>query len=344
VFSTFRDKLRFWRNEFDGHYSTVQGRVQGTPSVLRGELLGRLRSQLIAAPEVNYRAGISNAGLVKTSDGYLAVAKNNTYCFCQELGVESDFGPNDKPPRARLLLVELDEALRVTRIRRLVLEIDGRESDSEADLREDARLSVFGGEIWCSVNLVPQGNQWQAEPVLGRLDRGSARLVAKTMRRPGLRAPQKNWIPFAVGDALYVEYSINPHVVWRIEPSSLAVREEHVSRFMSGYFGPRGPFYRGSAPLVPYDGAFLGAAHSMVKVNGKRDYRTHFFLTDASPPFKIRWFGRPVKLLEPARIQYVSAIVPSGGDDFVVSYGLADCDNLFARFSIASIRATLRRV
>jgi hypothetical protein len=344
VFSAFRDKLRFWRSEFDGHYSTLQGRVQGKPAVLAGELLGGLRSQLITTPEVSYRAGISNAGLVKTSDGYLAIAKNNTYCFCQELGVDSDFGPNDKPARARLLLVELDDALRVTRVRRLALEVDGREYDDEADLREDARLSVFGSEIWCSVNLVPQGNQWRAEPVLGRLDLGSARLIAKTMRRPELRAPQKNWIPFAVGGALYLEYSINPHVVWRIDPSSLAVLEEHVTRFVSGYFGPRGPFYRGSAPLVRHDGACLGAAHSMVKVDGKRDYRTHFFLTDPHPPFKIRWFGRPVKLLSPARIQYVSAIVPSAGDDFVVSYGLADCDNLFARFNIGSIRATLRRL
>jgi hypothetical protein len=322
----------------------MQGRLQGTPTVVEGELLSRLRSQLIAAPEVSYRAGISNSGLVKTSDGYVAIAKNNTYCFCQELGVESDFGPNDKPPRARLLLVELDDALRVTRVRRLVLEKDGREYDGETDLREDARLCSFGGEIWCAVNLVPQGNQWQAEPVLGRLDRDNARLIARTMRRPGLRAPQKNWIPFAAGDALYLEYSINPHVVWRIDPSSLAVREEYVTRFMSGYFGPRGPFYRGSAPLVPHDDGYLGAAHSMVKVDGKRDYRTHFFVTDARPPFKIRWFGRPVKLLEPARIQYVSAIVPSGGDDFVVSYGLADCDNVFARFNMSSIRATLRRV
>ncbi|HEX2672832.1 MAG TPA: hypothetical protein VHM25_18235, partial [Polyangiaceae bacterium] len=181
MFSAFRDKLRFWRSEFDGHYSTLQGRVQGKPAVLAGELLGGLRSQLITTPEVSYRAGISNAGLVKTSDGYLAIAKNNTYCFCQELGVDSDFGPNDKPARARLLLVELDDALRVTRVRRLALEVDGREYDDEADLREDARLSVFGSEIWCSVNLVPQGNQWRAEPVLGRLDLGSARLIAKTM-------------------------------------------------------------------------------------------------------------------------------------------------------------------
>lgn len=344
MFRAVRDKLRFWRSEFDGRYSTLQGRVQGTPSVLEGELLGRLRPQLIATPEVSYRAGISNAGLLKTSDGYLAVAKNNTYCFCQELGVESDFGPNDKPARARLLLVELDDALRVTRVRRLALEIDGREQDNETDLHEDARLTAYGGEIWCSVNRVPRGNQWEAEPLLGRLNRSDARLVAKTMRRPGLRAPQKNWMPFEAGDALYLEYSINPHVVWRIDPSSLAVLEQHETRFLSGYFGPRGPFYRGSAPLVAYDGAFLGAAHSMVKVDGKRDYRTHFFLTDPRPPFAIRWFGRPVKLLEPARIQYVSAIVPRAFDALVVSYGLADCDNLFAGFDIAAIRATLRRL
>jgi hypothetical protein len=335
--------VRFWRAEFDSFCSTLQGRLQGTPPALDGELLGTLRSQVIASPEVSYRAGICNAGLLKTATGYLAVAKNNTYCFCHERGIASDFGPGDKPPRSRLLLIELDETFRVMRVARLALEMHGQVYDDSVNLLEDARLIAFGGEIWCSVNLVPNANHWEAVPVLGRLDVQRARIVADVISGQDSRPPQKNWIPFGYGNALYVEYSINPHVVWRVDPQSLAVREQHVTRFVSGYFGSRGPFYRGSAPLVPFDGACLGAAHSMVLVDGKRDYRTHFFVTEPAPPFRIRWFGRPVKLLEPARIQYVSGIVVNG-EDVIVSYGLDDCDNVFARFSGKRIRDTLRQI
>jgi len=342
VIEPVRHKIRRWRYEFDKLYSTGQGHVQGQPRVLLGERLGSLRPQIIDHPLVPFRAGISNAGLLKTASGYVAIAKNNTYCFCADHGIETAFGPQYKPPRAELLRVDLDDDLRVRALSPLRIVRDGERFEGTTDLREDARLTRIGDDVWCSVNLVPQGLQWDAVPAVGKLLDGAEELVARSVRTPPLKLPQKNWMPFSSGGGFFLQYSINPHVVWRVDPQTLAVVDRYSSWFVSPFFGPRGPFYRGGTPLVPYDGSLLGAAHSMVLSRGKRDYRTHFYVADARPPFKIRWFGRPVKLLRPERIQYVCGLVPRG-DGFVVSYGMDDCDNVFGALSAKDISATLVR-
>ncbi len=322
----------------------MQGYAQGEPATIAGDQLGLLRHQIIDDPCVPYRAGICNSGLVRTPTGYLAVAKNNTYCFCAEHGLDAALGHKDWwPPRSNLLEIELDDGFRARRVSRLDVVRDGVALDRATDLHEDARLTEVGGEVWCSVNLVAEGGPPQAMPGIGRLAASSAELRLRSIPLPRLRTPQKNWIPFACEDELFIQYSINPHVVLRVDPQTAAVTERYSSWFVSAYWGLRGPFYRGGSPLVPYDGSYLGAAHSAVRMNGRRDYRTHFYLTDPRPPFKIRWFGRPVKLLRAERIQYISALLVGSDERFIVSYGVNDCDNVFASLRAADVKATLAR-
>ncbi len=339
-----RRVLRRWRRKVDTSYRTVQGYAQGEPATIAGEQLGLLRHQVIDDPCVPYRAGICNSGLLRTSIGYLAVAKNNTYCFCAEHGLEAALGPRHWPPRSSLLEIELDDGFHVTRVSRLRVVRDGTALDRETDLCEDVRLTEVGGETWCSVNVICNGRLSQARPGIGRLAASSAELRIRSIPIPRLRTPQKNWIPFACGDELFIQYSVNPHVVLRLDGQTSTVTERYSSWFASAYWGLRGPFYRGGSSLAPFDGSYLGAAHSAVLVNGRRDYRTHFYLTDPRPPFKIRWFGRPVKLLRAERIQYISALLVGSDGRLVVSYGVNDCDNVFASLRADDVKATLARV
>ena len=221
---------------------------------------------------------------------------------------------------------------------------DGTALDRETDLCEDVRLTEVGGETWCSVNVICNGRLSQARPGIGRLAASSAELRIRSIPIPRLRTPQKNWIPFACGDELFIQYSVNPHVVLRLDGQTSTVTEQVLVLVRERVLGPTGTVLsRGLVARYHIDGSYLGAAHSAVLVNGRRDYRTHFYLTDPRPPFKIRWFGRPVKLLRAERIQYISALLVGSDGRFVVSYGVNDCDNVFASLRAADVKATLAR-
>ena len=323
----------------------VQAFAQGAIQVVPGDELGALRSQLVGRPEVPYRAGISNGGLVRFGDGYLAVVKNNTYHFCGECGIEADYGPDHRPTRALLLQVTLDAALKVTRVAPLRLSRRGALVEDAEDLYEDARLVSFEDTVWVSFNHVPKGRQFASMPVIGRLDPASATMhIAESPLRE-LGPPQKNWIPFAAAGRLYLQYSVNPHVVYEIDPQSAAPRRSYATSFRSPYFSLRGPFYRGGTPLVPFQDGLLGVAHSHVFRGEQRHYRSYFYVVEPTPPFAVTRFGMPVKLLRGDRIQFVSALLHDPARErFIVSCGVEDCDNLFAALAPSAILATLRRV
>lgn len=337
--------LRELRQSVIVAYGTLQSFAQGVPQVLQGERLGALRSQLIGRPEIIYRAGISNCGLMPHGDGFLGVVKNNTYNFCCQHGIDVDYGPRHWPVRSSLLQVELDRSFAVQKVSKLTLRENGRVLDDPDDLHEDARLVRVGDQVWCSMNLVPKARMSKALPRVGRLDPASAALEVVTLKMPKVRLPEKNWIPFSHEGRLYIQYSVNPHVVLRIDERNGSVLERHSTFFVSPYVGFPGPFFRGGAPLIPFEDVYLGVAHSVVFSNGERDYRTHFYLTDPRPPFAIRWLGAPLKLLRPERIQYVSAsLFDAERQRVILSYGMDDCDNLFAAFGSREVRATLKRV
>lgn len=331
-------------------YTTIalgnaQALIQGKSLVVPGDDLGSLRAQLVGRPEVPYRAGISNSGLIGLGDGYLAIVKNNTYHFCRECGIAAEYGPEHRPARAVLLQVQLDAAFRVTSVAPLRVSERGVHLEDAEDLYEDARLVSFGDTLWVSFNHVPRGRQLESMPIIGRLDPSTATIEVAAARVPGCKVPQKNWIPFSAGGKLYLQYSINPHVVYEMDPESGALGRSYSTSFRSPYFSLRGPFFRGGTPPVPFEDGLLGVAHSHVMHGEHRHYQSYFYVAEPVPPFAIARFGVPVKLLRRSRIQYVSGLLhePVRGR-FVLSCGVNDCDNVFMGLEPSVIRATLRPI
>ncbi len=323
----------------------AQALVQGDPFVLPGEDLGSLRAQLVGRPEIPYRAGISNSGLVRLGDGYLAIVKNNTYHFCRECGIEAEYGTEHRPARAVLLQVRLDRGLQVTSVAPLRVSKRGVLLEDGEDLYEDARLFSFEDTIWVSFNRVPKGRQFESMPVIGCLDPSTATMDVIEVALPGRRPPQKNWIPFGAHGTLYLQYSVNPHVVYKIDAQSGRPLQSYSTSFRSAYFSLRGPFFRGGTPLVPFEEGLLGVAHSHVFRGEHRHYRSYFYVVEPAPPFSVMRFGIPVKLLRRNRIQFVSGLVhDSARERLVLSCGVEDCDNAFIGLDPHAVRATLRSV
>jgi hypothetical protein len=323
----------------------AQALVHGEGFVMPGEDLGALRAQLVGRPEVPYRAGISNSGMVPLGDGYLALVKNNTYHFCRECGIEAEYGPEHRPARAVLLQVRLDASLKVTSVVPLRVRRRGVLLEDAEDLYEDARLVSLQDTIWVSFNHVPKGRQLASMPIIGRLDPWSATMHVIEVPLPGRSPPQKNWIPFGVGDKLYLQYSVNPHVVYEVDPESGAPGRSYSTSFWSPFFSLRGPFFRGGTPLVPFEDGLLGVAHSHVFRGEDRHYWSYFYVVEPTPPFAIRRFGIPVKLLRRNRIQFASALVhDSKRERLVLSCGVDDCDNAFVGLDPRTIRETMRSV
>lgn len=198
--------------------------------------------------------------------------------------------------------------------------------------------------------------------------------AASLLPHPEVKPVQKNWLPFVHGEELLVEYSIEPHVVLRVDVASgacvpvvagrppfttsppLARLSEEVGR-VSG----------GAAPLhLPAHGVYLGMAHTkpertMPQLLGtaRMPYRHLFYAFEDRHPFAVVAVGTPTALTpvvlpeargadgggsgsSPAGVQFVGGMALSTtGADLTISFSSRDCG---VRLASIPLNAVLKSV
>lgn len=318
------------------------------PIILSGRLLRRLRSEIhrnkyvLALGEV-----ATNCGLLRLGDEYLGVFKNGTFNFCWEMGLNDNVDPG-LGIRQTLYIAKFNNDLCLREVTPLTVETTGLVGcDPEHDLLEDVRLIHNGKEVVMVINHVPAGGssgawpkQVNAWPLIGVLDlsRNATRLFP--VRLSGIRPPQKNWIPFAAEGETFLQYSIVPHRILRVDPYTGHCDEAWLTRTNHQALSEKCDF-KGGAPLVALGDQLLGACHSwFLNKDDEREYLTYFYLTQAEPPFAVTQISPPLKILIPDRIQYLLGMVlDAPQQSLVMSYGVNDCDNYFVEISLTKIFA-----
>lgn len=315
--------------------------------ILRGRVRNRLRKEIIKLRNDRRIIATTNCGLIYVKGGFLGVYKEGNFNSCWELNIKVP-EPKGIGVSQKLWLVELDEMLGIRRTTQLEVALAEHEGPVyELGILEDARLTGYGDDIVVTANFVPfpdgrgsfpdQPNAW---PLIGILTRDSAHIQFRRLAFVNARPPEKNWIPVCINGCLYLQYSIDPHLLLDVDLET-GVCSERFSTVNQELEGRLARSLKGGAPPVDIDGALLGGCHSWgLNSEREREYLTYFFWIEKKPPFPIISVSAPLKLVVPDRIQYLTSIVPlAGGDSVLLSYGTNDCDNYFVEVKMESIKS-----
>jgi len=298
--------------------------------LLSGRTVLNLRD--VVQNHIQFKESICNAGFLPVPDGYTVVAKNQNFSYCNELkGQEARttaLKAHDDGLRI-LYRIDFDANWRVKMIRKLRVFLNDREVDP-AIFIEDVRLMHHDGKVFAFAN----GNG--AWPLLGRLNEDTIYLHTAVAN---YSAPQKNWMPFSHDNSLYLEHSIQPHLILRVESDGTNCSDH-------GYTSTGDPIFPkylhgGAPPLRLNDEFFLGIGNSQhLYWFQERYYAAVFYLFKATPPFRVVKVSAPLRVQSRhERIQYVCGLAFAGENkqELVLSIGICDCDNRFVVVSLDQV-------
>jgi hypothetical protein len=302
--------------------------------LIKGQTLRSLSE--VIKNRVEFRESVCNAGLIRTLGGYICVAKNQRFSYCDEIGNERIKPLIDDGERI-LYRIDFDENWCVKSLQRLSVVVDGRTVDPVVFI-EDVRLVVHKNSILAFANGANRNvAPW---PLLGILKKDAIFLRSAVA---SFSAPQKNWMPFEHSGCLYLEYSIQPHVILSFDLDSAECTEAYCttteSKFLPEYL------HGGAPPLRLNDDYFLGVGNSQhLYWFQDRYYAAVFYLFEAKPPFRIVKATPPLRVQSRVeRIQYICGLAfGENKQTLVLSIGICDCDNRFILVSLDQVFALLQ--
>ena len=313
--------------------------------LIQGKTLQSLRR--VTKDRVELQELICNAGFIPASGGYISVAKNQRFSYGDEIGE----GESRELAHKRLTddgerilyRIDFDGNWCIKTLQKLTVVVDGRKIDP-VRLIEDIRLIVYRDSILAFAN-VANGNG----PLLGVLKKDTILLRSAVAN---VSAPQKNWMPFEYEECVYLEYSIQPHVILRFDLDSAQCKQAYCTTAESASFPSDvhgGPCYlHGGAPALRLnDDFFLGVGNARYLYWFQdRYYAAVFYLFEAKPPFRVVKATQPLRVQSRVeRIQYICGL--AFGEDkqsLILSIGICDCDNRFVLVSLDQVLALLEPI
>lgn len=196
-----------------------------------------------------------------------------------------------------------------------------------------------------TTNYVPRGghpNGWPRQtaawPLIGILDPEKNSIKLCPLDLDGIQPPQKNWIPFGKDGETFLQYSIAPHRILRVNPHTGRCQDAWLTSTNHQTITGKNDF-KGGAPLISVGGQLLGACHSWsLNKDNEREYLTYLYSTEADPPYAITQMSPPLKILLPHRVQYMVGVALSMSKNcLVLSFGVNDCDNYFVEISLKEV-------
>lgn len=191
---------------------------------------------------------------------------------------------------------------------------------------EDGRIFVYEKKNWVSCTVIGHKTQIPSDipkiAIFRLKDPNNTFRILNVPEGIDSKKMQKNWCMFQYGKELYCSYSINPHIVLKIDMdtgntsyvSYSAIEERNI---------------RGSSAHVKIsDKYYLGVGH----INLRGHYFHCFFLFETEPPFQIVAITPFSKIDGRERIQFVNGLSTRKGMVYV-SYGVDDNKNRISKIS-----------
>jgi len=155
----------------------------------------------------------------------------------------------------------------------------------------------------------------------------------KLLEGPDPERDEKNWMPFVIGEELFIVYTCYPTVVFRCDVDSGQLTE--VSRVDAPYvIGEE----RGGSQGVDVGTGILFVTHRVTWPDGNRLYEHRFVLMDPAT-MKIVAASRRFRFLD-ARVEFCCGMALAD-QDLVVSFGVNDAQAYVARLRLEDALASL---
>lgn len=289
----------------------------------------------------NNPIGMYNMSVRKTDTGYSGVIRGSSADGCRE--------SNSQPLFSYAYYINLDHKADLINTQLIDLDYESMTLCPDMFLAngfEDSKLFIFKGEEWVVGNVL--GSVHQPEPCANTMcifKISDPRLTFKLLSWDKLnpKQTQKNWAVFEFNQELYCEYSLQPHVILKIDPETGITTEAHKTGKSGAHITSNKSLRAGACPiLINYNGQsyYLNIGH--VKSSYPFDYNHFFYIFEALPPFKILDMTDCYKLDYKARIQFAAGI-SEHNNNIYVSYGIEDCDNRISVYSMDRIMSMMRK-
>ena len=213
---------------------------------------------------------------------------------------------------------------------------------------EDPKLFIYKEEQWVVANVIGSDQQPDVcKNAMCIFKVKSPRETFKILSVPPHVNPnqtQKNWSIFEHDGDLLCEYSISPHVIFKIDPNFGTTTELYrIGRNgldVTNYKSLRGG--SNSIKTMLNDKLYyLNVGH--ITSGYPHDYKQFFYIFESKPPFEILGISEPSKLDSKARIQFAAGI-SEYDDNIYVSYGISDCHNRISIFSKLKIMSLFPKI
>lgn len=271
-------------------------------------------------PDVRYPHGVYNCGIAIHEGVRRGIVRSCTINSRHRLGRKT---MQTKEYGSTVYLVDFDETWKPVKYGEIKL----------VQTVHDVRLSVWSDKgfrgVGCARYTTPQGVAYTPISITGVT--GSHVTVRELPKMPLMTGSQKNWVELphegetAHLDVGYVE-EVGQRCVLSITKQGKARLQSHVSRQNKGLK------LRGGTNYVRLSDSELLMCYHVVDDLGDnvRDYKSVFAIVESCFPFYIKATTPPLKFQSSSTenlIQFPMGLVRDG-EKLIISYGLADADNV----------------
>lgn len=278
--------------------------------------------------------GMYNMSVHKFAHGYEGVVRGSSADGCNIV--------SDAPLFSYTYYISLDNAGTVIDVKLIDLDYNNMvhckgKFGYESNGSEDPKMFIYNNEKWVVANVLgtkEQPNVCKNAICIFKVN--NSKSTFKILKVPDNVDPQrtqKNWSFFEYNGDLLAEYSIQPHIILKVNVNEGTTTELHRSGHqgydVSSYAALRG---NANSIRIMLDNKFyyLGIGH--ITSGNPGDYKHFFYLFNSEPPFDVIEISEPSKLDHRARIQFVGGL-SEFDDNIYVSYGIEDCYNRISIFS-----------
>lgn len=294
--------------------------------------------------DIDKSLGLYNMSVRKLHDGYSGVIRGSTWNGCCNNNIFPSF--------SYVYYINLTDEGKVKNLNKIDLnyELFNNCVDPSYNIYasgiEDPRIFLFKNEEWSICNSLGLSQQQNpcvnamcifkiSDPIL------SFRILTIPLNiNPSQR--QKNWSPFEYNGELYCEYSIDPHVILKIDIDTGLAEQKWETGSSNEIITSDTSLRGGAPPLLIYNHKilkfpeifYLGVGHTRTRETS--DYSHFFYMFESSPPFKILAKSDQFKLDGNERIQFVTGL-SLYNDMIYISYGVDDCYNRISRLYLTDL-------
>lgn len=279
-----------------------------------------------------------NPSIRKTAEGYRVLCRTVNYIRFGKAGLKVK-DPIDKTMSTRNFLIDYDTHFNVISQREIVEDFP-RAWTFPAKGLEDCRLFSYHNQDWftcASIGTHPR----KIGQSLCKLAEDAPGSSIKVERLIPLKGPnddrvEKNWLPFVIENELFVIYSYDPLIIYKIDPDTGATEPVVADNPPLNL-----TCFRGSAAPIQWEEGYLAVVHEVVFNDTGPKYMHRFMQFDKD--FQIKALSKPFFFYHKG-VEYCAGMtLDHSGNNLILTIGVEDREAHLVTLSVEDVKPLLEK-